>query len=209
VGNDSAHKIFGIGLGKTGTTSLHFALELLGFRSAHAPTVISKFINHEARTGKPLLSTLEPYYDAFIDWPISSLYSQLDRRFPGSKFILTIRDPLARYHSACRHMEYDRARMRQGLPYAWLSLEPEALFVLRDMLHTAAVKSYFEGRSEDLLVTRIVDGEAWQELCGFLRRPVPCAGFPHHKALGSEGSHFLRRFPVKPEPVNVDLTAWR
>lgn len=205
VGSSSLAKIFGIGLGKTGTTSLHFALELLGFRSAHASSVLSDVINHEAQNHRPLLSTLEEQYDAFIDWPISHLYRQLDYRFPGSKFILTLRDPVARYRSAARHIQEDQSRRDRGLSYAWTHLVAEAPFKAEDEFHTSSVLSYFSNREKDLLVMRITEGTGWGELCNFLRTPVPDMPFPHHKAHGSHEAHFLRLSPVEPRVVCANL----
>jgi hypothetical protein len=201
-------KIFGIGLSKTGTTSLHFALELLGFRSVHASTLFSRVLNREALAVKPLLSTLEEQYDAFLDWPISHLVPQLDRRFPDSKFILTVRDPRERYRSAQRHIQEDRNRQARGLSHAWLELEAEEQFVSNNAWHTSAVRSYFQGRSSDLLVMRLTAGEGWGELCEFLKVPSPLKTFPHHAALGSHQSHFLRASPIPPELVAVSLSAW-
>lgn len=201
-------KIFGIGLSKTGTTSLHFALELLGFRSAHASTLFSEVLNQEAANQKPLLSTLEEAFDAFIDWPISYLYCQLDRRFPRSKFILTIRNPRERYRSAQRHVEEDRRRQAFGLSHAWLEIKPEARFIADDRRHTRAVLSYFEGRSKDLLVMRITQGDGWGNLCEFLNLPARADPFPRHFARGSHQSHFVRSLPLVPKMVAVNLAAW-
>lgn len=59
-------KGFGIGLSKTGTISLFAALALLGYRAAE--------------------------HDVATDLPLAAFYPQLDERYPGSKFILTLRD---------------------------------------------------------------------------------------------------------------------
>jgi Sulfotransferase domain len=201
-------KIFGIGLAKTGTTSLHFALELLGFRSAHASSVLCDVINQEARDHRPMLSTLESQYDAFLDWPISYFYPHLDCRFPGSKFILTLRNAKARYSSARRHIEEDQAREKRDLSYAWTSLVPKKAFIHEDERYTAEVTSYFENRSQDLLVIRIADGEGWTELCKFLGVPVPSVPFPHHRSLGSHETQFLRQSRVASRPVHLDLEPW-
>jgi hypothetical protein len=201
-------KIFGIGLSKTGTTSLHFALELLGFRSAHASTLFSHVLNKEATNRRPLLSTLEAEFDAFIDWPISYLYPLLDRRFPKSKFILTIRNPLQRYRSAQQHVEEDRRRRVHGLSHAWVEIEPEKEFIAEDSRHTGAVMSYFEGRSKDLLVMAITEGDGWGKLCEFLGLPPRSDPFPRHCARGSHQSHFVGSLPVVPGVVAVNLAIW-
>jgi hypothetical protein len=154
---------------------------------------------------QPLLSSLESQYDAFIDWPISYLYPYLDRRFPESKFILTVRDPTTRYRSARRHIKEDQARRDEGRSYAWTGIAPKKAFIREDARYTAAVMSYFEGRSKDLLVLRIGSGEGWGELCNFLGVRVPTEPFPHHRALGSHDSQFLRKSPIEPRPVHLTL----
>lgn len=42
-------------------------------------------------------------FDAFGDNPWAVLYRELDTTFPGSKFILTTRDPDKWYASACKY----------------------------------------------------------------------------------------------------------
>ena len=74
--------IFGIGLSRTGTTSLHHAFEILGIRSA--PTSVALLFDPD--------DEVLGLYEAFTDNPIPFLYQRLDARFPGSKFILTTRD---------------------------------------------------------------------------------------------------------------------
>ena len=76
------YKIFGIGLHRTGTSSLNEALNILGYRSIHTPLDIYPDID----------TRIIDKYDAFTDNPIPLLYKQLDRLYPGAKFILTTRD---------------------------------------------------------------------------------------------------------------------
>ena len=92
-------KIFGIGFHKTGTSSLARALTLLGFNTIHGDPRKKPPYGDEGRTliemidkGNYELPTIEKY-DAFTDNPYFSIWKQLDSNYPGSKFILTIRDP--------------------------------------------------------------------------------------------------------------------
>src|SRR6185503_19618665 len=82
--------IFGIGLSKTGTTSLYAALHELGYRSATyghmAELGLSDWFRGDFTTD------YLAGYDAVTDLPIGVFYAQLDMRYPGSKFILTVRD---------------------------------------------------------------------------------------------------------------------
>lgn len=113
--NQSRSKIFGIGLSRTGTTSLNAALKELGYRTLHfslpayaqrdrlfgLPPVCpqaargwqERFIlsrELKAQRAKDVRSIFNNY-DAFCDLPFPLFYQELDERFPGSKFILTTR----------------------------------------------------------------------------------------------------------------------
>ena len=86
--NSRQSKIFGVGLSKTGTTSLARALEILGYKTRDYLGV--------TRYSPSDLSSIDLQIidsnDAFTDTPIPSFYRELDTRYPGSKFILTVRD---------------------------------------------------------------------------------------------------------------------
>ena len=83
-------KIFGIGLSKTGTTSLHVALEILGYSSVHYPVTWEEFDR----------------YDAAHDITVASRFEELDKLYPGSRFILTLRD-LNQWLRSCEN-HFDR-----------------------------------------------------------------------------------------------------
>ncbi len=96
-------KVFGIGANKTGTTSLQAVFYVLGLKVA--PQDEGELSTFAAHRGD--LRRLQRYveaYDAFQDAPFSnkSYYAQLDALFPGSKFILTIRDSETWFRSLCR-----------------------------------------------------------------------------------------------------------
>ena len=83
------NKVIGVGLGHTGTRSLNRALIMLGIPSRHWPHDRQTY--HELANGVYRLSILEKY-DAVTDITLAPFYAQLDKEYPGSKFILTIRD---------------------------------------------------------------------------------------------------------------------
>ena len=76
-------KIFYIGLSRTGTSSLHHILSELGLRSVHACSFLL--------SDPPNYKRCEDY-ECLGDTPVPLLYKELDKRFEGSKFILTIRE---------------------------------------------------------------------------------------------------------------------
>jgi hypothetical protein len=85
----SRQKVFGIGLSKTGTTSLFAALHMLGYRAGTYRHLrrreLSKWFKGDF--SYDYISD----FDAVTDLPIGAFYPALDDRYPGSKFILTTR----------------------------------------------------------------------------------------------------------------------
>lgn len=163
-------KIFGIGIGKTGTTSLAGALKILGFRGCDhpAPQQLSKFMCGELDFG--------------TDMPFSTEFVQMDLTFPGSKFILTIRPDAADWLNSVDYqhkkpvpdwgMNY---RMNMyGIP----GFDPLNQFTVKSQ-HESNVISYFRKRPEDLLIFNLFEGDGWYELCSFLDVEVPPVAFPH------------------------------
>jgi hypothetical protein len=182
-------KIFGIGLNKTGTRSLHSALEILGFRSAHwggddlqsavvRGPQIRDAVERALRDGRPLLDEIGDF-DAYSDIEsLSTNFDVVDRQYPGSKFILTTRPLTDWLDSRARHVEANVARRARG-EYAGTFLvidRPgwEAAF----LAHERRVRSYFASRPDDLLVMDVGRGDGWDVLCPFLGVPVPDRPFP-------------------------------
>lgn len=171
-------KIFGIGLNKTGTLSLHEALQTLGFRSLHwgGPDV-RRIVERARDEGRPLVDDLADH-DAFSDiWALSEAYALLDEQYPGSRFVLTTRDREGWIDSRRRHVERNRVAAAEGrYTGTFLEVEPDLWRVQWDD-HHAAVAAHFAGR-DDLLVMDIPAGDGYELLCPFLGVPVPDAPFP-------------------------------
>jgi hypothetical protein len=178
-------KVFGIGLSRTGTTSLTEALRMLGYRAVHCPLSIVTF---DARGGLRLKGDVVARFDAFTDTPVARVYRELDQSFPGSKFILTTRSVEAWLGSM--------RRMRSS--FALLTLLPKVRRLMQDfsgttsfgdehalengfVKHAHDVRAYFGERlGKDLLVLDVSANSAWADLCGFLGHPAPAASFPHY-----------------------------
>ena len=123
-------------------------------------------------------------FDSFDDWPWLLLYKEFDTRYPGSKFVLTTRDPrpwIVSYRKQIRRtpggpdMNGIRSRL-YGLPFP--DVTDEAL-VERYQRHNRDVRAYFAGRAEALIEVDFTAGDGWERLCAFLGRPVPSEPFPH------------------------------
>lgn len=180
-------RIFGIGMHRTATTSLHKAFQILGFDSLHWGTGEAPRIWREMhRSGRS--ATLEQWY-ALSDLPIPLLYRKLDAAYPGSKFVLTVRDEqkwLASVerlwqpeHNPNRWMwdAYPFSHRIHTVLYGQRAFDA-AVFLDRYRRHNAEVMEYFKNRPGDLLVMDMEAGAGWPELCGFLDVTVPSARYP-------------------------------
>jgi hypothetical protein len=165
-----AGKIFGIGLSRTGTTSLHRALEILGYRSVHYPPPDS-------------IDALLEDHDALSDTPVACRFRELDCRYPNSRFILTVRDFRSWLTSTRRFFagpppEQAWRREVRLETYGRLDWDRRA-FLHAYHRHIETVTEYFATRPEALLILDVVAGEGWEPLCDFLEKPVPALPFPH------------------------------
>lgn len=177
-------KVFGIGLSRTGTTSLTEALRILGYRAVHCPLSIVAFNGK----GLKLSTDIVTRFDAFTDSPVARMYRELDQAFPGSKFVLTTR-PIDKWLGSMR-------RMRPS--FVLLTLLPKVRQLARDFSgttsfcdeqvlarafvnHSRNVREYFGERlGKDLLVLDVSAADAWERLCGFLGHRAPPRAFPHY-----------------------------
>jgi hypothetical protein len=187
-------KVFGIGLSRTGTLSLTRALSTLGWKAAHYDVALRavRVAGDRVVPDHDLISQ----WDALADIPMAAIYDQLDRRYPGSKFVLTVRERSAWLESCERHLARDPSRYarKHGLDlaaiwalqkqvYGETGFSRERFSAVYDR-HVAGVLAYFRDRGPDLLVIDICSGAGWAPLCAFLGRPVPAAQFPHENAAG-------------------------
>jgi hypothetical protein len=180
-------RIFGIGMHRTATSSLHAALGMLGFDSLHWGTGEAPMIWYEMKAfGRS--KTLEQFY-ALSDLPIPLLYQKLDKAYPGSKFILTVRNERDWLRSVERLWDYKFNPTRHlweiypfshnihAALYGQKEFDAQ-VFLERYRRHNEEVLQYFKDRPSDLLVLEVDLGMGWEELCQFLDRPVPTSGYP-------------------------------
>ena len=177
-------KVFGIGLSRTGTTSLTEAFRLLGYRAVHCPLSIVKFNGHGLQLSKSVVER----YDAFTDSPVARMYRELDVAYPGSKFVLTMR-PIDKWLESVRRMR---------LSFVLLEALPKVRQLAREICGTAsffddlALRNAFEKHSRDVqeyfgerlghdcLVLDVGAADAWERLSGFLGRKAAPQPFPHY-----------------------------
>jgi len=179
-------KIFGIGLHKTGTTTLEECLRILGFNLC--PQVKSYALREltVSREYIPCLSIAQRH-TAFVDspWNYPHIYHLLDVVFPGSRFILTCRNGEAWFRSLLRWVQRNNsAEWIDMLAIFGRPFRPEARRHLIDKYHehNAKVRSYFSSpfcRSK-LLTVDWAAGDGWPKPCSFLGiRRKPRCSMPH------------------------------
>lgn len=179
-------KVFGIGFHKTGTKSLAAALHILGYRVTGPNGVRDPQI---ATNALPMALDLVPRFDAFQDNPWPILFQEMDRRFPGSKFILTSRPTGEWFRSVEGYFGTASTPMRKWIygVDAGSPIGNEAIYKTRYQRHNDAVLKHFENRPEALLVLNLTQGEGWPPLCSFLGHDVPDQAFPR-KNVGKNKS---------------------
>jgi len=181
-------KVFGIGLSKTGTTSLTDALDILGIDSAHWRNPL---------TGQ-LLSDIDfRLLGACADACVSHHFERLYFEYPNARFVLTTR-PLAawirsfRKHYRHQYMTSDFDALRQRLSEGencrygseaaaisaglyWNHPDEAAAYAA----HDRRVRQFFADKPKNkLLILDVFSGDGWPELCGFLEREAPSVAFP-------------------------------
>jgi hypothetical protein len=167
-----AAKVFGIGLSRTGTTSLTRALELLGYRAKHYPTAESHFDE----------------YDALTDTPVTVRWRELDERYPDARFILTVR-AMEPWLASCRAYfaappppgDELRTRLRTAC-YGTVVFEEDRFRAAMER-HSAEVTAHFASRPGRLLTVDLCAGAGWDALCAFLDKARPEAPFPHENKI--------------------------
>lgn len=161
--------VFCIGFSKTGTTSLHHALNELGYKSLHWPRA------HLPPRNGWIEFFKKSNFDAFSDAPLyrPGFFKELDKEFPNSKFIFTIRNPESLVKSWKNYFEKS--------PWSVESKEDIYDLIKQYNDHKQDVVSYFNDRPSKLLVLDIIGGDGWEKLCSFLDKPIPEKPFPRKR----------------------------
>lgn len=185
-------KYFCIGRNKTGTTSLKKAFEDLGFvvgDQREAELLADKY--YFEGNFSPIVEycrTAQVFQDVPFSWPETFKY--LDKAYPGSKFILTVRDNSEQWYRSITQFhskQYDHIPptvddlknhpyVRKGWLYNTVRIhgtpddDPynKEIMVAHYEKYNNDVLDYFEGRENDLLVINLAENDAYLKFCDFL-----------------------------------------
>lgn len=173
-------KIFGIGLNKTGTSTLGQCGNILGYRC----TSVDENLLEDFRLRNDFTRIKEKVnqFDLFEDWPWPLIYQELDQLFPGSKFMLTLRKSekiwleSLKSHSMRTHPTRHCRKLAYGFNFPHKHEQEHLEFYRR---HNDNARTYFENRSKDFIEICWEDGDGFEKLCKFLECDVPNVPIPH------------------------------
>jgi hypothetical protein len=189
-------KVVGVGLGKSGTTTLAQCLQHLGYR--HRSFNRDIYDAYARGDMKAILSVVEKY-DSFDDHPWPELYREIDARYPGSKFVLTVRkDPETWLRSletkTMRRVERTRVWHIYGMQKGEFDVDKARQHYLR---HNDEVRAYFKDRPNDFLEICWERGDGWEKLAPFLGKPVPQEPIPRANVTPDDRMFRLRELRKK------------
>lgn len=173
-------KVFGIGLNKTGTTTLRLCLQTLGYRHyGYSRQLLAAFRRGDL---EPALRIAE-LYDSVEDWPWPLMYRELFDKFGSdARYVLTVRrDPdvwlnSLKAHSLRTKPNFHGRKLAYGYDYPH-GYEGEHIAFYEQ--HNAEVRAFFHGRDDIFMEVCWEAGDGWEKLCRFLGHPVPAVAFPH------------------------------
>ena len=232
VYEDRCLEVIGAGFGRTGTSSLKAALEILGYQDTYHMTEV--FNNDDQRfwsrvADKKKVDFNEVFkhnnfnYTASCDFPSAVYWREQLAQFPDAKVILTVRDPEKWYQSCCDTI----FKVMPGSPFYLFGFAVRRMFntlgtvemmkkvIVRDALRNnwnkeSLIKSFQEHNAaviaecpkDKLLVYEVSQG--WEPLCKFLNKPIPNVPFPNV----NDTPHFQKMIEVVNQQGYVILRNW-
>ena len=197
-------KVFCIGRNKTGTTSLEQVLRGFGYivgLQSEAELLMNDWAVRDFRRIVQYCQTADAFQD--VPFSLDFTYQILDYVFPGSKFILTVRnsadewyESLVRFHGKLlgvngvptaddlKNFHYNsKGWMWQTTQYVYgvdeTTLYNESIYKAHYTNHNNQAMEYFRFRPKDFLVLNISVPSAMQSLCNFLDIAYTGQMMPH------------------------------
>ena len=202
------NKVFVIGHNKTGTTSVKQLLQIWGFHvgDQSVAEVLSLMYLRSGDSSDIIryCHTAEAFQD--VPFSLGHVYKDLDKEFPNSKFILTVRnnehewyDSLVRFHTKAYSTDSSRPPTAtdlqqtnyrlQGLPFEYntriFELKSEddiynpSIYKANYLKWNDEKRAYFRDRPNDFLEINLQNPVDFERLSRFLKIDTPLTEFPH------------------------------
>lgn len=184
-----ALQVIGAGLGRTGTLSLKFALEQLGFGPCYHMLEVLMHPAREMRVaqwnaltagGAHDWETILDGYAAAVDWPTCNYYQELMALYPEAKVILSRRSDAATWFDSTQATIF-----RDSMASPPFTRRVIADIIGPDRHDREAVTAAYERHNAEVIATVPAErllvytaGDGWGPLCAFLAVPEPDAPYP-------------------------------
>lgn len=172
-----------LGNPKTGTTSLLNAFKMLGYKTESLNIDMTKEYL-EGNTAKVLDKIIE--FDFLKEWPWKKIYKEIDKKYPHSKFILTIRNENDWVKSYVNSLIYTSKEFHNFIRPKLYGFDPKEYLYDKDFLikniyqkQNEDVLLYFKDRPQDLLIIDVTESGQWDKLCSFIGCKKPKQEFPY------------------------------
>lgn len=161
-------KVFQLGLSRTGTSSFHSAVKILGFKARHYPRD-----NWEKNFRR---------YEVLSDIPVLVFMKMIIKRFPKEKYVVTVRD----FESWLKSVTEFHARRGIGTKSCnkYLIKCRRAIFGSKKPTEKDYIKSYHKqyNRIYAAIEKYKLDHVVMDILCPFLGKDIPDIPFPRKNA---------------------------
>jgi hypothetical protein len=214
-------KVIGAGVGRTGTFSLKFALEHLGFGPCyHMAEVLAGARRNiplwlEVVNGRPDWDRIFDGYGATTDYPACSYWRELTQHYPEAKVVLTVRDPDSWFDSVSETIFSDQMTGSLAGSPAEAMMQGTIFNAFGDRKKDRAfMTDWFRRRNQQVIdalpAARLLvysPREGWGPLCGFLGVPVPPAPFPRINSRDELSQSSKEQGGLPPDPETAEKFA--
>lgn len=168
-------KVLGVGLGRTGTSSLKVALKKLGYKTKQFD---SSFLDLLRDDKSPDLSKYDDI-DALVDIPTALYYKDFLLRYPNLKCVLTVRNTTDWLSSMKRHYETfrpdERVKRARVLAFGIEGFDKDVFAARYAQWNEQVLRDI---QADQLLVLDVDEKHKWEKLCEFLGEPIPSEPWP-------------------------------
>jgi hypothetical protein len=214
-------KVIGAGLGRTGTFSLKFALEHLGFNPCyHMAEVFAGARRNiplwlDVVRGKPDWNAIFAGYEATTDYPACTYWREIAAFYPKAKVILSVRDADSWFDSVSETIFSSRMlNSLAGSPIEAMMKGTLSEAFGDHVTDRAFMTDWFTRRNQTVIDSLAPERllvfspkQGWEPLCEFLGVAIPAAPFPRVNSRDDFGQAFEDRGGLPPDPETAEQLA--